>query len=76
MNLKLILLLLFIVGCSNSTGFKGEPKQVNNPYMRGLDAKDIGLERNGVALNFYNINKMNTALLPKFDDIKKKKIKI
>ena len=75
MNLKLILLLLFIVGCSNSTGFKGEPKQVNNPYMRGLDAKDIGLERNGVALNFYNINKMNTALLPKFDDIKKKKDK-
>ena len=75
MNLKLILLLLFIVGCSNSTGFKGEPKQVNNPYMRGLDAKDIGLERNGVALNFYNINKMNTALLPEFDDIKKKKDK-
>ena len=34
-----------------------------------------GLERNGVALKFHNINKMNTALLPRFDDIKKKKDK-
>ena len=75
MNLKLILLLLFIVGCSNSTGFKSEPKPGNYAVKRGFDSKNIGLERNGVALNFYNINKMNTALLPKFDDIKKKKDK-
>jgi hypothetical protein len=63
---KLILLLLFLSGCLNSTGFKSEPK-------RGFKSKVGGLERNGVALKFYNINKMNTALLPRFDDIKKKK---
>ena len=65
---KLILLLLFLSGCLNSTGFKSEPK-------RGFKSKAGGLERNGVALKFYNINKMNTALLPRFDDIKKKKDK-
>jgi len=65
---KLILLLLFLSGCLNSTGFKSEPK-------RGFKSKVGGLERNGVALKFYNINKMNTALLPRFDDIKKKKDK-
>ena len=74
MNLKLILLLLFIVGCSNSTGFKSEPKP-NNSLSRGLKSKVGGLERNGVTLKFHNINKMNTALLPRFDDIKKKKDK-
>jgi hypothetical protein len=65
MNLKLIILFLFVSGCSNSTGFRAEP--INE------DAKKLGLERNGVALKFHNINKMNTALLPRFDDIKKKK---
>jgi protein involved in polysaccharide export with SLBB domain len=65
---KLILLLLFLSGCLNSTGFKSEPK-------RGFKSKVGGLERNGVALKFYNINKMNTALLPRFDNIKKKKDK-
>ena len=74
MNLKLILLLLFIVGCSNSTGFKSEPKP-NNSLSRGLKSKVGGLERNGVTLKFHNINKMNTALLPRFDNIKKKKDK-
>ena len=77
MNLKLILLLLFIVGCSNSTGFKSEPKSGNNSVsIRGFNKPKVGgLERNGVALKFHNINKMNTALLPRFDDIKKKKDK-
>ena len=76
MNLKLILLLLFIVGCSNSTGFKSEPKPNNSVSIRGFNKPKVeGLERNGVALKFYNINKMNTALLPRFDDIKKKKDK-
>ena len=78
MNLKLILLFLFIVSCTNSTGFKSEPKPGNNSVsIRGFNKSKVGgLERNGVALKFYNINKMNTALLPRFDNIKKKKIKI
>jgi protein involved in polysaccharide export with SLBB domain len=77
MNLKLILLFLFIVSCTNSTGFKSEPKPGNSSVsIRGFNKPKVGgLERNGVALKFYNINKMNTALLPRFDDIKKKKDK-
>ena len=67
MNLKLILLFLFIVSCTNSTGFKGEPK--------GSDPKKIGIKQRGVALKFYDLNKINTASLPKFEDIKKNKIK-
>ena len=51
-------------GCSNSTGFKYEPINKN--------AKDIGLERNGVALKFYNINKINTSILPRVEQVKKK----
>ena len=76
MSIRLILLLLFLSSCSNSTGFKSEPKPNNGVSIRGFNkAKVEGLERNGVALKFYNINKMNTALLPRFDDIKKKKDK-
>ena len=67
MHLKIIFIFLFIVGCSNSTGFKGEPK--------GSNPKKIGLEQKGVTLNFHNLNKINTASLPKFEDIKKKKIR-
>ena len=67
MFLRIILIFLFISACTNSTGFKSEPKS-NNP-------KNIGLEQRGVTLNFHNINKINTASLPKFADIKKKKIK-
>ena len=65
------------MGCSNSTGFKSEPKPGNNSVsIRGFNKSKVGgLERNGVALKFHNINKMNTALLPRFDDIKKKKDK-
>ena len=63
MFLRIILLCLFILGCTNSTGFKSEP-QSNNP-------KRLGLEQNGVTLRFHNLNKINTASLPKFEEIKK-----
>ena len=75
MYLKIILLFLILSSCTNSTGFKSEPKSGNYVFKKSTDPENIGLKRNGVALNFYNINKMNTALLPKFDDIKKKKDK-
>ena len=69
MFLRIVLLFLFllIVGCTNSTGFKGEPK--------GSDPKKIGIKQRGVALKFYDLNKINTASLPKFEDIQKKKDK-
>ena len=67
MYFRAIFIFLFICGCTNSTGFKGEPK--NN------DPKKIGLEERGVTLKFHNLNKINTASLPKFEDIKKKRIK-
>jgi len=63
MILRVILLCLFILGCTNSTGFKSEP-QSNNP-------KRLGLEQNGVTLRFHNLNKINTASLPKFEEVKK-----
>ena len=64
MILRIIIIFLIIAGCSNSTGFKQEPTNKN--------AKKIGLERNGVALNFYNLNKINTSALPRIEQIKKK----
>jgi len=64
---KLIFVFLLISGCTNSTGFKSEPNN-SNP-------KKIGLEQNGVTLNFHDLNKINTASLPKFEDIVKKKDK-
>ena len=67
MIFRFLLFLLILTGCSNSTGFKGEPK--------GSNPKKIGLEQKGVTLNFHNLNKINTASLPKFEDIKKKKNK-
>ncbi len=67
MYLKVILLFMFVIGCTNSTGFKSEPK--------GTKPKEIGLEQTGVTLDFYNLNKINTASLPKFEDIKKNKDK-
>lgn len=67
MNLKLILIFLFISSCTNSTGFKGEPQSTN--------PKKIGLEQRGVTLKFHNLNKINTSSLPKFEDIKKDKDK-
>jgi len=64
MFLRILLLFLLIAGCSNSTGFKEEPK--------GTNPKKIGLERNGVALKFYNLNKINVSALPRVEQIKKK----
>ncbi|MDC3231784.1 polysaccharide biosynthesis/export family protein [Candidatus Pelagibacter sp.] len=68
MNLKILFLFLLITSCTNSTGFKSEPNKTNNP-------KKIGLEQRGVTLKFHDLNKMNTASLPKFDDIKIKENK-
>ncbi len=59
------LFLVFLSSCTNSTGFKSEPKSIN--------PKKIGLEQRGVTLKFHNLNKINSASLPKFEDIKKKK---
>ncbi|MBT4958430.1 MAG: hypothetical protein HON33_00495, partial [Flavobacteriaceae bacterium] len=67
MFLRIILLFLLVVGCTNSTGFKGEPK--------GNDPKKIGIKQRGVTLKFYDLNKINTASLPKFEDIQKKQDK-
>ena len=67
MNLRLILIFLFISSCTNSTGFKSEPK--------GTSPKKIGLEQTGVTIKFHDLNKINSASLPKFEDIKKKKDK-
>ncbi len=67
MIIRFFFLILFISGCTNSTGFKSEPKS-NDP-------KKIGLGQTGVTLKFHNLNKINTASLPKFDDIQKKKDK-
>ncbi len=67
MFLRLLLFFFILSSCTNSTGFKSEPNK-SNP-------KRVGLEQNGVTLNFHNLNKINTASLPKFEDIKKKKDK-
>ena len=67
MFLRIILLLFFIFmsSCGLSPGFKKEP--LNNKSV-----KNDGLKRNGVTLNFYDINKMNVDALPKIEDIQKK----
>ena len=67
MYFKIIFIFLFITACTNSTGFKSEPK--------GSNPKKIGLEQRGVTLKFHNLNKINTSSLPKFEDIKKDKDK-
>ena len=64
MFFRFLLIFTIISACSNSTGFKQEPSNKN--------AKKIGLERNGVALKFYSINKINTSALPRVEQIKKK----
>jgi polysaccharide export outer membrane protein len=68
MFLRIILIFFFIASCTNSTGFKSEPKATKDP-------KKLGLDQTGVTLDFYNLNKINTASLPKFEDIKKRKDK-
>ncbi len=67
MYFKIIFIFLFIAACTNSTGFKSEPK--------GSNPKSIGLKQRGVTLKFHDLNKINTASLPKFEDIKKRKNK-
>jgi protein involved in polysaccharide export with SLBB domain len=64
MNFRFLIIFLILSACINSTGFKEEPT--------GKNAKKIGLERNGVTLKFYNINKINTSILPKVEQVKKK----
>lgn len=63
-----IIFIFLLSACTNSTGFKSEPKKTNSP-------KKIGLEQRGVTLKFHDLNKINTASLPKFDDIQIKKDK-
>jgi polysaccharide export outer membrane protein len=63
MIIRLFFLILFISGCTNSTGFKSEPTN--------KDPKKIGLEQRGVTLKFHDLNNINTASLPKFEEIKK-----
>ena len=64
MNFRFLIIFLILSACINSIGFKEEPT--------GKNAKKIGLERNGVTLKFYNINKINTSILPRVEQVKKK----
>ena len=63
--LRIILVFFIVSSCGLSPGFQQEPK-INK------DAKSLGLNRNGVSLHFFDINKMNLAALPKIEDIKNK----
>ena len=67
MFFRFALIFLFTASCTNSTGFKSEPK--------GTNPTKIGIEQTGVTLKFHNLNKINTASLPKFEDIKRKEDK-
>ena len=64
MFLRFVLLFIIITSCAVSPGFKKEPSSKN--------PKRIGLQQNGVTLNFYNINKMDANVLPRIEDIQKK----
>jgi polysaccharide export outer membrane protein len=64
MNFRFLLIFLIISACALSPGFQKEPTSKN--------PKKMGLERNGVSLVFHNLNKMNTAFLPKVEDVQKK----
>jgi len=64
MALRFLLFFFIISACGLSPGFQKEPTSKN--------LKKIGLERNGVTLHFYNLNKMNIASLPKAEDVQKK----
>ena len=65
MFLRIILVFIFITSCALSPGFKDEPSG-------NKTVKNDALRRNGVTLNFFDINKMNVDALPRIDDIKKK----
>ena len=64
MLFRYLIIFFLIVGCSLSPGFKKEPTSKN--------PRKMGLEQTGVSLMFYNLNKINTASFPKFEDLKKK----
>ena len=61
MILRFLILFFIISSCGLSPGFKKEPTS--------RDPKKMGLEQNGVSLMFYNLNKINTASLPRIKDI-------
>ena len=61
MILRFLLLFFVISACAVTPGFKKEPSSKN--------PKRIGLQQNGVTLNFYNINKMDANVLPRIEDI-------
>ena len=63
MIFRYLLILFIISSCALSPGFKKEPTSIN--------PKKMGLEQTGVSLMFYNLNKINTASFPKFEDLKK-----
>ena len=64
MFLRFVLVFIIITSCGLSPGFQKEPTSKN--------PKEMGLERNGVTLYFYNLNKMNIASLPKVEEVQKK----
>ena len=64
MILRFLCFFLIVSACALSPGFKKEPTSKS--------PKKMGLEQNGVSLMFYNLNKINTAGLPRIEDLKKK----
>ena len=66
MFFRYFIIFFIISSCALSPGFKTEPTSKN--------PKRMGLKQNGVTLMFYNLNKINTASLPRIEDIKKKAI--
>ena len=64
MIFRYLLILFFISSCGLTPGFKKEPTSKN--------PKSIGLKQNGVALKFYDLNKMNVSALPRIEDVQKK----
>ena len=65
MHLRITLIFILVTSCALSPGFKNEPSS-------NKAVKNDSLRRNGVTLQFYDINKMNVDALPRIDDIKKK----
>ena len=63
MYLKVILLFMFVIGCTLSPGFKKEPTSKN--------PKSMGLKQTGVELYFHDLNKINPSSFAKMEDIKK-----
>ena len=63
MILRFLIFFFIISSCALSPGFKKEPTSKN--------PKKMGLEQNGVSLMFYDLNKINTAGLPRIEDLKK-----